>query len=112
MRSIHSKIEGDVISSDDLALHGMVAGSAGIAAGVMLMLHGMVTGDLILEAGSFCELRGMVTGNVRNKGGELFVYGTVKGAVLTLAGSTVIDPKAVIDGGVHQLEAAGRIACR
>lgn len=107
VRVIHSKIESDVTFTEDTALHGMVAGSATVAPGVTLMLHGMVTKDLILDAGSHCELHGMVTGAVRNNGGELAVFGTVNGSVLTSGGSTEVGHEAVVHGGVHQIQLVG-----
>lgn len=95
MRQETGKIDGDHILDEDLALCGMVVGTLTVPAGITLELDGTVTGDLVVEAEARAEVRGTVLGAVENRGGDVAVYGTV-GAVHDIAGSTFVDPDAVV----------------
>ena len=52
MKAVHDKIEGPFAIEEDLALYGMVIGSATLRSGIKLILHGTIAGDLILEPGA------------------------------------------------------------
>ncbi len=94
------KVEGNLLVIDDRLLHGMVTGSVTVTVSGYLELHGMVCGDLILEPGGIVALHGMVVGNVYNRGGDLDVYGTIRGSLHDEGGATVVDPDAIV-GGFH-----------
>jgi hypothetical protein len=98
MRIERGKIEGDVEIREDLELHGMIAGSATVKDGARLDLNGTVTGDLVVEEGATVILRGTVAGDVTNRGGELAIYGMIDGRLIRVAGTTEVDPDAVIHG--------------
>ena len=98
MRTEQGKIEGDLRLEDSLCLQGMVTGDTHVVAGALLELHGMCCRDLSLEAGAEVLLHGTVVGSVVNRGGKLSIYGVVKGDATTLAGETVVDSNAVIEG--------------
>lgn len=74
----------------------MVYGNVEVLEGIALDLGGTVTGNLIIAKGGVCKLDGMVSGDVLNRGGVLRIRGTIKGTLVREAGSTEIDPQAVI----------------
>ena len=95
MKTIESKVEGDVVLHEDTTLRGMVIGGVAVDPGVHFVLRGMIVGDLTLKDGSKTELHGMVKGNVLNNGGSLKVYGMVIGSIEG-TGQTTVDPRAVV----------------
>ncbi len=101
MQTIRGKVEGDTDISADTELFGMVVGEVRVKPGTTLELQGMVVGSLSLEIQSCVNLRGTVNGRVLNRGGNLSVFGTVHGDVVTEAGRTEIDIDALIDGVVQ-----------
>lgn len=100
MEVVRYKIEGDTVIQEDTRLQGMIVGSTLVSEDVLLELDGMIIGSLVLEKNSRVNIRGMVNGDVTNRGGYLAIYGMVVGKVIKEAGKTIIDPKAVVSGGV------------
>ena len=46
-------------------------------------------------------LHGMVIGDVVNNGGHLEVFGMITGKLIRNRGKSIVDPKAVIEGGLE-----------
>ena len=92
----HGKIEGDIKLDYELILHGMVTGNITVVDGGILLLHGMCSQNLFIEKGEMVYLHGTTVGNVHNHGGDLEVYGTINGYLITESGNMLIDPDAVI----------------
>ena len=65
-----------------------------------LSLTGTCAADLRVEADGIAEIGGTVLGSVHNDGGRVWLYGTVKGDLRALAGSTVVDEDAVVEGEI------------
>jgi cytoskeletal protein CcmA (bactofilin family) len=101
MKEIYDEIEGDVLLNEDTKLHGMFVGMTTVSSGVTLILHGTVTKDLIVEEDSKVMLHGMVIGDVVNNGGHLEVFGMITGKLIRNRGKSIVDPKAVIEGGLE-----------
>jgi hypothetical protein len=98
VREEHGKVEGDLLVTENLDLHGMVTRNVTVANGATLLLHGMICGDLVLEKGGNVDLFGTVGGDVTNHGGILRIYGVVSGDLYRLAGTTEIQPDAKVGG--------------
>src|SRR3546814_13985243 len=79
MKAVHDKIEGPFAIEEDLALYGMVIGSATLRSGIKLILHGTIAGDLILEPGARAIIHGTVAGRICNEGGRAEIFGFVDG---------------------------------
>src|SRR3546814_17916130 len=79
MKAVHDKIEGPFAIEEDLALYGMVIGSATLRSGIKLILHGTIAGDLILEPGARAIIHGTVAGRICNPGGRAENFGFVDG---------------------------------
>ena len=77
MKAVHDKIEGPFAIEEDLALYGMVIGSATLRSGIKLILHGTIAGDLILEPGARAIIHGTVAGRICNEGGRAENVGLV-----------------------------------
>src|SRR3546814_9179820 len=92
MKAVHDKIEGPFAIEEDLALYGMVIGSATLRSGIKLILHGTIAGDLILEPGARAIIHGTVAGRICNEGGRAEIFGFVDGVEdLSPDAVTVID---------------------
>ena len=98
MQTEHGKIVGNLDVENELEMHGMITGDAIVRAGGILHLHGMVCGNLIVEEGGVAYLHGSVTDNALNRGGILKIYGMVNGYLDQSLGTTLLDPKAMVDG--------------
>ncbi|HXQ25600.1 MAG TPA: hypothetical protein VN822_04255 [Candidatus Acidoferrales bacterium] len=79
----------------------MITGSATVVKGAAFELGGMICRDLVVEEGAVVHLHGMVLGNVTNNGGQLEIFGMIRGRLLKRSGTTHVDAKAVIAGGIH-----------
>lgn len=101
MNTEHGKLEGDIEISSELKLHGMITGNAIVKNGGVLHLHGMVSRNLIVEPGGIANIPGMVSGDAINKGGELYISGTIVGQLVKEAGITNVEPNAAIGSGSH-----------
>lgn len=99
MNTEHGKLEGDIEISSELKLHGMITGNAIVKNGGVLHLHGMVSRNLIVEPGGIANIPGMVSGDAINKGGELYISGTIVGRLVKEAGITNVEPNAAIGSG-------------
>lgn len=97
MRIEHGDLSGDILVTDELALHGQLAGNATVDAGGYLVLHGMIEQDLVLQPGGRAVLHGMVCGDVYNHGGDLHVLGAIQGTLHREAGRTSVDPSASVN---------------
>lgn len=100
MKRQDGKHEGDLLLSEDLALHGMVTGNLTVHAQAKLLLHGMCCGNLIIAKDGVAEVFGTVVGSIINEGGTVFVAGTVQGFITTTSGTTDVDPNARVGGGI------------
>lgn len=100
MDVINDKIERNIVFIEDVKLHGMIVGSTTVSKNATLFLHGMIKGDLILEDNSKVYLHGMVNGDVIAKSGHIEVYGMINGKIIRENGEVIIDPKAIIEKGV------------
>lgn len=94
MEEIHGQHDGALLVEHDMAMYGLVTGSAFVLGGATLHLHGLVQGDLFAEAGSVVIVRGTVQGAVINNGGDVSIFGWV-GSV-TGTHPSHIDPAAVV----------------
>lgn len=56
----------------------------------------MVGKDLVVEPGGIAAVHGTVSRDVVNRGGDLEIYGRIGGTVHSEAGSTLVDPEALI----------------
>lgn len=113
MAKIFGKLEGTQTITDELILHGMIAGDAIVENGGLIQLHGMVAGDLIIKPGGYAHVHGMVTGSVSN-GGYARITGVVTGKVLPSlegSGETVIVPGSIVDGVVKRDSAQRTSPC-
>jgi cytoskeletal protein CcmA (bactofilin family) len=99
----HGTIVGDVRVSDEMILHGTVAGVVIVASGGRLVMHGFIDGNVIMEPGSTLYLHGVVTGDVYNQGGHLQVYGVVQGSLHKQGGITLIDGRAEVAGEIWSI---------
>ena len=89
------KVAGPVVYRDDATVVGMIVGDAMVLAGATLQLDGTVTGNLVVEIGGKAIVRGVVGGSIRNRGGEVRLFGTADDVVDAAAGAvTIVDPKA------------------
>lgn len=96
MRAVHGRLDGPCRIEEDLAVYGMVTGSAEVVGGSRLILHGTVAGDLIIDTGASASIHGTVTGWVRNMGGKAEIFGVVNGAETLPGGVTTIRPGALV----------------
>jgi hypothetical protein len=101
MNTEHGNLEGDNEIFSELKLHGMITGNAIVKNGGVLHLHGIVSRNLIVEPGGIANIPGMVSGDVINKGGELYISGTIVGQLVKVAGITNVEPNAAIGSGDH-----------
>ena len=101
MNTEHGKLEGDIEITSELKLHGMITGNAIVKNGGVLYLHGMVSRNLIVKPGGIANVLGMICGDAINKGGELYISGTIGGQLLKEAGITNVEPNATIGSGSH-----------
>nr|WP_320133439.1 hypothetical protein [uncultured Holophaga sp.] len=69
--------------------------------GGKLTITGVLFGNIAIRKGGKVVIRGVVHGDVVNYGGGLEVVGHVTGTVLKKGGSTVVDAKSTVDGGVR-----------
>ena len=68
-------------------------------AALTLEREGVVTGDLFVEVGAAAVVRGTVLATVRNRGGDVCLYGHAGALVDAAAGAaTVVAPEAVVGG--------------
>ena len=99
MKAVHDKIEGQFAIEEDLALYGMVIGSATLRSGIKLILHGTIAGDLTLESGARAIIHGTVAGRICNEGGRAEIFGFVDAVEdLSPDAVTVIDAAAHVRG--------------
>jgi hypothetical protein len=77
MRERRDRIRGPFAFEEDTILRGAVTVEATVLEDVTLELRGVIFGDLIVEAGANVFIYGTVDGAVRNHGGKVVVYGTV-----------------------------------
>lgn len=94
MDEMRGQHEGGLLVDRDLAVHGLVTGSATVLGGSTLHLHGLVRGDLVAEAGSVVLVHGTVQGAIINAGGDVSIFGMV-GSV-TGTHPSRIEPGAVV----------------
>lgn len=87
------KIEGNYRVVEPFQLNGMVTGDVTVEKCGVLHLNGTVVGSLVVEAGGAAVIRGTVGGSVINKGGDLDIFGVVRGRV---TGVATIDANAVV----------------
>lgn len=93
--------EDDIeISSEELILHGIFDGNAIVKEGGVLKLFGRVSKNVIVEPGGIAHILGMVFGDVINKGGELYISGTILGQLVKESGITKVEQKAEIGAGI------------
>jgi cytoskeletal protein CcmA (bactofilin family) len=95
VRERTDQITGPYRVSEDLLLHGMIAGDTTVATGVTLNLTGMVTGDLHVESGARALLYGTVSGSVVNRG-SVELEGEVGDLTDLEGGTSRVSPDAVI----------------
>lgn len=96
MRTFSGKIEQDTVLEDDLILTGVINGDVIVKEGVHFNLNGMVSGNLLVSNNSSVFINGVLNGDVKNNGGNLEIYGRVKGNIIKVSGKTFIDKNAVI----------------
>ncbi len=101
MREENGKIDGDLIVCDPVTIHGMVTGKIVVRDGGLLTLHGICSKNLEVEAGGIARTTGIVGGNIINHGGEISIQGIVKGAIACPNGTTEIDSRAIVCGGIE-----------
>lgn len=101
MREEHGKIDGDLIVSDLVTLHGMVTGKIVVRDGGSLTLQGICARNLEVEAGGTARMQGIVGGTVTNHGGKISIEGIVKGSIACPKGITEIDSRSMILGGIQ-----------
>src|SRR3546814_16325568 len=97
MKAVHDKIEGPFAIEEDLALYGMVIGSATLRRGIKLILHGTIARDLILEPGARAIIHGTVAGRICTEGGRAEIFGSVDG-VEDLSPAAVKHRNSVVKG--------------
>ena len=98
--TITRSVEGRIIvrHSGVLVLTGVAEGGVVVCGGGFARISGRTHG-LMVAAGGHAVLTGTCEGSAINDGGDLQVSGMVHGALLDQAGTTVIEPGAVIVDG-------------
>jgi len=96
MTTFSGKIEKDTVIEDDLILTGVIIGDVVVKEGINFNLNGVVSGNLLVSNNSTVYINGVLNGNVKNIGGNLEIYGIVKGRLIEISGNTFVDKNAVI----------------
>ncbi len=78
---LDAKIDGSIRLDRDVQFYGLITGSLTVSKGRICELHGTISHDLIVEPGATAVVYGTVAGVLRNKGGDVRVFGSV-GSVL------------------------------
>ncbi len=87
---------GYVALQDDCQLEGTISHNLMIMGPATVTINGTLTENLTIMPGATVILRGSV-GNVSNRGGTLYVYGAITGALALQGGKTTIDAAARIE---------------
>lgn len=77
MERLDVKIDGSIRCDRDVRFYGVITGSLTVPRGRTFELHGTVLHDLIAEAGAVVVVYGSVAGILKNKGGDVRVFGVV-----------------------------------
>lgn len=101
MREEYSKCEGDLLISDEVAIHGIVTGSITVRDFGSLTLHGACVGNLEVEAGAIALIEGIVGGNVFNHGGHITINRLITGSVTCKEGKTDVGKDARVLGRIE-----------
>jgi predicted RNA-binding Zn-ribbon protein involved in translation (DUF1610 family) len=101
MSAENDKIDGDLIVSNPITLHGMVTGKIVVRDGGLLILQGICCRNLEVETGGTARIQGIVSGNIINHGGKISIEGIVKGSITCPKGITEIDSQSQVMGGIE-----------
>jgi len=71
------RIDGSIRLDRDVQFYGVITGSLTVPRGRTFELHGTVLHDLVVEAGAVVVVYGSVAGLLKNKGGDVRVFGVV-----------------------------------
>ncbi|SES07075.1 hypothetical protein [Sphingobium sp. YR768] len=96
MKAVHENLNGPFDIEEDIALYGVVTGSATLCRRTRLILHGTIAGDLKVEKGAHAILRGTVAGRIYNDGGKVELFG-----MADAISNSSRDAVTIIDPGAH-----------
>jgi hypothetical protein len=71
------RIDGSIRLDRDVRFYGVITGSITVPRGRTFELHGTVLHDLLVEPGAVVMIYGSVAGLLKNKGGDVRVFGVV-----------------------------------
>ncbi|MGG6892376.1 hypothetical protein [Rhizobium sp. BR 315] len=77
MERLDVRIDGSIRLDRDVQFYGVITGSLTVPRGRTFELHGTVLHDLIVETGAIVVVYGSVAGLLKNKGGNVRVFGVV-----------------------------------
>ena len=77
MERLDVRIDGSIRLDRDVRFYCVISGCLTVPKGRTLELHGTVLHDLIIEPGATVVVYGSVAGLLKNKGGDVRVFGTV-----------------------------------
>ena len=73
MQTLQGKIEGPLVVTRDLDVHGTVVGDAIVRTNNTLHLRGVITGNLTIEKGASAIIFGTVEGRIYKAGGTVVI---------------------------------------
>ncbi len=102
MKIEYDSTTGTIELDHILKLHGDHIGEIRVVKAGVLNLFGDVNGDVIVEVHGEANIYGTVYGNVINKGGRVFVSGTISRHLVCDSGTNEVVPSArIIKGQVY-----------
>jgi hypothetical protein len=96
MSAFDGRMKGDQVIEDEFELSGTIAGNVTVVEDGYLALYGTVTGNLVVLPGGRADVFGTVHNGLWNRGGGVYIAGTVYGSFFDEGGESAVDPDAVI----------------
>ncbi|MET1173787.1 hypothetical protein [Paenibacillus amylolyticus] len=97
MEIIRHQINRDLEILEDTQLKGTIVGSTTVHPNIEFKLDGTVTGSVIVRENGKVIIRGTVLKGLVNYGGDVEIYGVVRGKISNQGGNILIDEDAITD---------------
>ncbi|MEM5625472.1 hypothetical protein AAHB47_12715 [Bacillus wiedmannii] len=97
MKTKKEMVERDWMVDEDTDFQGIATKSIIVDNNVKFKMRGIVSGNLFISKGAEVEIHGTVKGDVGNEGGDLKVYGVIRGSLIIDKGNCFIDKNALVN---------------